>query len=387
MPAEAEPQTATPVKRRDESFDLAKGIGILAVIVLHLSNRSARTFHMEYSKSWWALKWTNLFVNFCVPLFLFISAVLLARSVARQERPNWGRFAWRRGKAVLFPLLLWSAIYWGVKAKFSVGESRLRDPAFWSDTGARLFDLLFGKAEFHLYFLSVLAQLCILFPLLVFLMRSKRINLWLALLIALLVQTIVVLIQKQVGFKFPASTAFWYMSTVLPGVWVGLNWQRWPEVRTWAWPIGAVLAISGFSMLGYQSHQSLLKQPANGNWINISTWTYALGMCFLILSLVTIWGDRVTRPNPGRSALRTLGEMSLQLYLIHPLVMEILPIFGGFPTSPLPRFLVLFRGPPDHFRHLLDSRQDPLCEHDSLRPGFAAKAAAGTHSRSGSIGV
>lgn len=326
-----------PAKRRDESFDLAKGIGILAVIVLHLSNRSARLFHTEYSKSWWALKWTNLFVNFCVPLFLFISVILLARSVARQERPNWALFAWRRGKAVVFPLILWSAIYWGVKARFSGSEGRLHNPDFWADIPARLFDVFFGKAEFHLYFLSVLAQICILFPLLVWLLRSKRLHFLWVLLIAVLVQTVVVLIQKQVAFKFPASTAFWYMSTVLPGVWIGLNWDKWPDVRRWALPAGAVLALAGFGMLGYQSYNSLTKQPANGNWINISTWGYALGMCFLILALVTWWSGRVTKPAAGRTLLRTFGEMSLQLYLIHPMVMEVLSRrSSGFRQLPLP---------------------------------------------------
>lgn len=316
-------ENGTAVRPRDESFDLAKGIGILAVVGLHLSNRSARLFHMPYSKSWWVLKWINLFLNFCVPLFLFISAVLLARSVARQERPNWGRFAWRRSKAVVFPLLLWSGIYWGVKAA-ATREGRLHDPAYWSDVGARAFDLLFGKAEFHLYFLSVLAQLCILFPILVVALRSKRLSFWVALLIAIIVQTVVVLVQKQVQFKFPASTAFWYMSTVIPGVWLGLNWDKWQVVRRWAWPLGLAIAAVGFYELGIQSHQALLKEPSNGTLVNVSTWTYALGMSLLTLVGVTLWSERASRPSLLRTGLRVLGAMSLQIYLIHPMVMEVL---------------------------------------------------------------
>ncbi|MFI5387479.1 MAG: acyltransferase, partial [Fimbriimonadales bacterium] len=249
--------------RRDEAFDIAKGVGIVAVVALHLTSRSASLFHRPFDGAWWTLKWINLFVNFCVPLFLLISAILLARSVSRRENPDWKRFALRRARSVVLPLLVWSAIYWLLR-EFVRHDSAVMRAGYWGDIRGRSMDLVFGKAEFHLYFLSVLAQFCIVLPLLVILFRRVRGNVWTALLIAIVLQAAVFGLQKVVRFQWPGATVFWYLFTLVPGVWVGMNWKEWPAVRRQTWVVWAVLAVAGFAVFSYGTVLDLQKLPSNG---------------------------------------------------------------------------------------------------------------------------
>jgi surface polysaccharide O-acyltransferase-like enzyme len=314
-----------PVRGRDEVFDLAKGVGILAVVTLHVTGRTAGFIHHKFDNDWWALTWVNRFVNFCVPLFLLVSAILLARGLARQEKPDWGRYASRRARAVLYPLLIWTLIYWAYHALFDPGE---RQPGYWLDIRARAFDLFFGKAHFHLYFLSILLQVCVLLPFLVLLFKRLRLSIWSVTLIAILTQVGFALLQKQVVFPFPGSTAFWYASTLLPGIWVGMNWRDWNSVRRVAWPLWAGCAALGFGIFAYETWHTLLASKLElaadhyyGDFLNGSTWLYVLGANFLILAGLSL---RTAGGEPIKKVLLRLGEMSLQIYLMHPVLMDFL---------------------------------------------------------------
>lgn len=347
---------------RDLAFDVAKGVGIIAVVGLHLSNRSAGLFHDPLSAGWWTLKWVNLFLNFCVPLFLLVSAILLARSASRQEKTDWKRFAWRRVRSVLGPLIVWSILYWAMRY-FVRHDAKIAVPGYWTDVKGRLMDLAFGKAEFHLYFMSIMAQLCLVLPFFVILFKRVRLNIWVVLLIAILMQAGSFALQKVVLFPYPGSTVFWYLSTVIPGIWVGMNWRDWTSIRRVTWPVWTVLAVSGFAVFGYDSWQVLTKQQPNGTVMNAAASAYTLGMPFLILGLLTVWVGRMgarspltparetRRPSPpeGRGVAR-LGAMSLQIYLMHPILMELLttswrlPLVRRLPLPSVWLFLITLFG-------------------------------------------
>lgn len=313
---------------------MAKGIGIVAVVGLHLTNRSARYFHAPFDSGWWTLTWINRFLNFCVPLFLLISAVLLARSAAAQEKPDWGRFAWRRLRSILIPLVIWSVFYWLLRA-YIQHDPKLVSRGYWLEWKPRLTELLLGKAEFHLYFLSILAQFCLVLPFLVILFKRVRINLWVALLIAILMQYLAFWVQKIVLFQYPGSIVFWYLSTLIPGVWVGMNWKSWPDVRRQTWVVWIFFAVAGFAVFGYESYLDLTKAHPNGTVMNAAGSAYALGMPVLILALITLWGPAAAKLKQG---FVTLGVLSMQIYLMHPILLELLSkpkIVAAFKLLPL----------------------------------------------------
>jgi peptidoglycan/LPS O-acetylase OafA/YrhL len=363
------------VQKRDEVFDVAKGVGIVAVVALHLSSRSASLFHKPYDGGWWTLKWLNLFVNFCVPLFLLISAILMARSAGRQERPNWWRFAGRRIRAIVLPLVVWTIIYW-VLREYIRHDPRMLQEGYWSHWQNRITDLLFGKAEFHLYFLSVLAQVCLVLPFFYLLFKRVRMGIWAVALIAVLLQACAFVVQKvavfQYGmatvppFSYPGSTVFWYLATIVPGIWVGMNWDEWPRIRSGTWLLWGFFALAGFLVFGYFAWKDLVGIPltgSDGTLQNAGSSSYMLGMPFLVLAFLTIWGahrasaaeepDDKAKIGPGTltwRSFRALGLMSMQIYLMHPILLQyltkpsIMRVFRSLPVPSLWYFLVTLLG-------------------------------------------
>lgn len=332
-----EPTNAAP---RDVAFDVAKGVGIVAVVALHLSNRAARLFHHPLDGGWWTLKTINQLANFCVPLFLFISAILMARSASRREQPDWKGFAVRRARSVALPLLLWSVFYWFLRGIVLHDAGLMKEttrivpifgavqgPALVLDWPDRLTELIWGKAEFHLYFLSILLQICLLLPFAFLALRRVRLNIWTATLLGVVFQAGIVLVQKVLRFPYPGSCALWYAYGLIPAIWLGMNWKGWPDFRRVAWPMWAIFAVAGFATFAYQVDIGLIgaanhePSPVNGTLQNAAVQAYALGASMLILVGLTLWGSFGAKI---QEHLRVLGVYSLQIYLMHPVVMDLL---------------------------------------------------------------
>jgi probable poly-beta-1,6-N-acetyl-D-glucosamine export protein len=345
--SETQPPVA-PARVRDEVFDVAKGVGILAVVGLHLSNASARIFHVKEDPSWWALTWINRLCNFCVPLFLVVSAILLARSFNSREKPGWRSYAVRRLRSVLLPLVIWTVIYWLVRAAIQ-RSSQMLDSAYWLDIKARMSEMFLGKAYFHLYFLSVLAQLCVILPFVVLAYRRVRLNIWLITIIAMFLQVGVVSLQKLIRVPAPASVVFWYMSSLLPAIWLGMNWKKWPDIRRWGWTVWTPLAVAGLGLLCYESYLEITGAGGvNGDLRNAGSWGYALGAPMLILAAISVW---TTGAELAKKGLKRLGESSLQIYLMHPILLVFLTsrpramnLFRWLPVPSLWLFLVVLFG-------------------------------------------
>ena len=317
--------------RRDATFDILKGIGIGEVMVHHLLAHSARKFAVAGSVEWWALAVTNRVLHFAVPTFLLASALLLARSVARQARPDWKRFGVRRVLRTLWPYLLWSVVY----VVFRIAVVKIGDdvepkqfvagrtlPALLVDGPGLIEDLFWGKAYYHLYFLVVLLQSSLLFPLLFFFLRRVRLSFGGVLLLALGAQGVVFFLQATlVRAPYPASTVFWYLPPVLVGVWLGLNGDAWPAVwRAWRVPF-AVATLGGLGVYLFLSVVSLGGGRIASLPFNAAVNIYTSGAALLLLALA---GRLARRAGWAARRLARVGDWSLPLFLIHPLVLHLL---------------------------------------------------------------
>ena len=179
-----------PQKSRDQSFDILKGVLILSVVLLHSSGRSASELVAKDSVEWWILRCINWGFCFAVPCFLFVSAILWSRS--QIARGSWNGYFKRRIKSILGPYVIWTGIYWLFRLLIEHSMLKPRESGgivSRTQIPVRLYELFFGKAYFHLYFMFVLLQFALLFPLLYWLIkRSKIESFWLMCLIAVVVQ-------------------------------------------------------------------------------------------------------------------------------------------------------------------------------------------------------
>jgi peptidoglycan/LPS O-acetylase OafA/YrhL len=105
-----------------------------------------------------------MMLHFSRTAFFFLTALVLTYSQITRPRTTWG--FWKRRYVQLgVPYLAWTAIYW-VFTLISVKGS-------WGQAGYLLWhDLLFGY--YQLYFVVVIFQLYLVFPLLLRLLRSTR---------------------------------------------------------------------------------------------------------------------------------------------------------------------------------------------------------------------
>jgi hypothetical protein len=185
---------AAPAARADawRSFQVLKGIGIVEVLLHHLFGFSAREFTVAQTPQWWVLMVANRLLHFAVPTFLLVSALVLTRGIVLQPTtPDWKRFYSRRTLKTVWPYVLWSGLYVCFRlfilarpqdvhptpvalppALLGGGEIVLPALLATGESWQRI--VLNGKAYFHLYFLAILTQFSLVFPLLFVALRRMR---------------------------------------------------------------------------------------------------------------------------------------------------------------------------------------------------------------------
>ncbi len=141
-------------KDKDISLQL-KGLAILAVIGLHLLTFVPPQAVFTYPTNLLFIS-VNQALRFCVPIFIFLSGFGLSLKYLNQKIKLL-KFYQSRLTKILPLYLIWSAYY--------LFLSEYIDP-WWKvlETGPVWKILLLGWADYHLYFVSVILQLYLLFP-------------------------------------------------------------------------------------------------------------------------------------------------------------------------------------------------------------------------------
>lgn len=317
------PQPAVAEKQRDSVIDVAKGIGILFVVGIHTTNNSARLYTVPHTLPWWVLVLINRFLCYAVPMFLLISAILAARSLI--FKPQVIPFYRRRLVGALWPYLVWSGIYFCARLikepasrKLETGSIygiHITAPALFVHAKARLLDLLWGKAYFHLYFMVVLVGMVILLPLALTYVRRRKPGFYEMLATAFLIQAAIIVVQHNTALlPFPASTVFWYIGSLLPGAWIGANWDEFKVApNRYALVLSILTAVSGF--LYFKGEIGVILGIKLDNYTALGSQT-VFASCLSILAFSLSFAV-AKRPEVQR-VLLPLGLVSLQVYLIHP---------------------------------------------------------------------
>ncbi|WP_336620430.1 MULTISPECIES: acyltransferase [unclassified Deinococcus] len=295
------------------AIDMFRGLTIIEVVAHHSTGVMLRYLDPASTAHLITLI-LNRTLHFAVPAFVFLSAVVLTRSLLKRFEP--GRYFWRRLTRGGWPYLLWSVLYalWYVWTDQRLPES-LTDPARWRDW------LLYGKASYHLYFLLVALEVYVVLPLMLPLARRKP-SITAALIFGAALQLGLYLLNREVlRLPFPASTVLWYMLPITLGVAVGARLDEFPAWwRRRRWVLLPVLTLA-FSLylpeaLAYARGERVTPIVYSGlSWLYTSLTALALlGLAF-----------RVQRSaSTVRLTVALLGTVSLQVYLIHPALLQAL---------------------------------------------------------------
>lgn len=178
----------------------------------------------------WLLRlhtWARDMNDASVPIFFFISALLLMRSV---EKYTWTQIMLRRLKTIALPYLLWIVVYTTARIiRGSLEAGALLLPGL-----AEMWDWIVHGPEYYIFwFLRALLGLTALYPLMVWAVKKR----WPAIIAAV---GITVYCSWQ-GPAAPFESVLYWTPTFLLGCWAGLELpkiEKTPVFRSF-WPYAA----------------------------------------------------------------------------------------------------------------------------------------------------
>ncbi len=145
-------------------LDILRFASIFGVILIHIIGSSFH-FWSEGSPTWFVFLTLDQFFRFSVPLFVFISGYTLYSKY--KQNFKYREFYTRRILRVLPWYFVWSLIIF-LYINFTVKPGFINYPTW------KL--ILLGKVDYHLYFVSMIFQLYLLFPILLWLYKRFRSN-------------------------------------------------------------------------------------------------------------------------------------------------------------------------------------------------------------------
>ncbi|GGS24165.1 acyltransferase [Deinococcus knuensis] len=293
------------------SIDVFRGLTIIEVVLHHASGMALR-YLTPGSQMHELVALINRTLHFAVPAFVFLSAVVLTRSLLKRFAP--GRYFSRRLTRGAWPYLLWSGLYmlWYVWT----GQ---RPASTLTDPDKVTLYLLYGKASYHLYFLLVALQVYVLIPLLLPLARLKP-SISLTLLVGAAVQMGAYFLNRsELRLPFPASSVLWYLLPVLVGMAVGARLDEFPAWWRRRRAVILPLLLASFAWYLPAAMSYVRGTPVSSLDYNAASWAFTTLMAVTLLGAAQ-WIQG--RPSPIRTGLALLGTVSLQIYLLHPALLQ-----------------------------------------------------------------
>ncbi|GAB4441195.1 MAG: acyltransferase [Turneriella sp.] len=337
--------------------DFIKVIAAIAVVGIHATSQSESRFAQNHT--YLSLDFLSVLVNqwarFSVPLFIYLSGYGLAKGdkgIQGGFLTSWGKFLWLRLPTILLPYAFLSTISLAMEFHSHQGSAH----TLWNSIARKL---LTGGADYHLYFLVILAQCYLLFPLLTSLARNNgtafRYCTWLSLILVsgLLYKGSSGILLTNMGLVHPG----WHASFViywLPYFMLGILHAAEPPrplpglVAVLAVTTALVMVVSEYIHYSWQGtpvdHYNHFSRP--------SVMLYALVVVWWLHS-VSPPASSASPANGGgregdiRTRLAPLAPLTFAVYLLHPQILRLvnaylpsLPTFFGWLLVVVTTFLL-----------------------------------------------
>lgn len=298
-------------------LNIVRAIAMIAVVLIHATAPSFG-FFTESDTNYAFYLFLNRFARFCVPLFIFMSSFVLFYNYFYKESNfrSWMLFYKKRILYIFVPYLVWSLFYL-LYTYLNTGIS----PAI---NSVRI-NLLFGLSKYHLYYIVVLIQFYIMFPLLISISKKVKVFRWAMLFLGVIIQFLFINLNNDYQiFTHTGSIIFNYFGYILFGAWVGVYYEKIIEtLRT----RNMYLYLSGMIMTIFGTlHWLTYYFPKIGKITIISYYFDQIFFIFCSLAIVffmllsykaRLWNVKVT------NSLLALGHYSFGIYLIHPFILDI----------------------------------------------------------------
>jgi len=313
--------------------DLLRCLALFAVVAIHADDAWRAVTTTPAEARTWAIVAVDQLARFCVPLFVLLSGHGLGKRYAAGCAT--GEFLTRRATRIGAPYLAWSllnltvAVAVGICTWHKPTALALRDAlhavgdeSTWR-AGVRWIGS--GGADYHLYFLPIIAQCYLLFPLL----RRWRCTTWaVALVVAIQVGALAWLEAARLVPGLPAPRLWsvfplYWLGYFQIGIWLATHdeaaaahLRRWP-----GWLVAGVVLSGPMAVvadLAWASRHGVLPEYAGAFDRPAVVWYVAT----TVLAALR-WGHVVDTWRPGMTSVITaIAAASFAAYLSHTWVLR-----------------------------------------------------------------
>ncbi len=260
--------------------------------------------------------------------FFFVSSCMLTYAYAGLNRSQLGRFYWRRFLSVGIPYLCWSAIYFLYHlptAHYASVAAGLRGLANMTATG-----------YYQLYFLLVIMQFYLVFPLVLMLLRRTRNHHVLVVAVAAVAQVALAIcmhwnLLPAVMIEFGQQDALSYLLYLVGGCAVAFHLD---QVHTWVCgharlivtlTIAAALAAEGIYFLAASGVTTMLGSGNDPFQPSVIPFNIGAVTCGYLAGVALVKPQRSRRV---RAAVRSGSDNAYGIYLSHLLFITTLSRVG-----------------------------------------------------------
>ena len=307
------------IKEKKEKIyflDIYRFLCIFAVISIHVTSDPVSKIPVN-TWPYFVYYIINIGSSFAVPAFLFLSAfVLFYNYEDRWNIKMTKSFFYKRFISTIIPYIIWSFFYYAV-LQVSLGQN------IFNEINKFLIQLFTGKNYAHLYYIIVIAQFYLLFPVLMGLVKKFPYFRKYLVQFSIIFQIVFFLLNKYfLHIKATGSIFFTYMLFYCVGAYIGLNYQALKNYLTkkplrWiiAWIIIGIFYIAK-GWYGIQNPGCGQPLIAYLNFIIYYLYVTISSLAIFVISniLYVRWGEKV-------KILSQWGRASFLIYLLHPFVL------------------------------------------------------------------
>ena len=322
-------ETQNPSASRQLWADFVRNIGILLVILGHVSGIVLIRYRDLPFADWMAGNIYNVIARSCVPLLFMVSGALL---LPRQESIR--DFYRKRFNRVVFPFLFWSVLYLLWK------EGGYQNYTLLGAVKTIIYTIVTEPAEYHLWFMYELFGVYLLTPVLRKLVDGERetvlwyfVGIWFV--FGPLLRAIQFFLARDIIFDLG------YLTGYIGYYALGYLLVRIPLKKWMVWTSGFVYLAAAI----FTAAITLYYIPTSSKMVNYFQYLVAMNIVLLSVSayiLLKAAGEAIfAKPRPRLAKMAVgLTSASFGIYLVHVFVLNILRQNSLGPLDGSPIYMV-----------------------------------------------